>query len=212
MPRESIAGETCRIYVASLSDYNAGRLHGRWIDATLGEEHIQEEVSAMLRESCYPNVFVPCPDCEEVDHSPDPECMTCGGTSSVPSAEEWAIHDTEGFCGIKLSEWESFANVAALADAIEEHGEAFAKWFDNMNGDMDSIDTVRFQEAFKGRFDSLEDYAQSFLEDTGALSEVPEHLAYYFDYAAYARDLERGGDVWTAQASEGGVYVFDNNV
>ena len=27
-----------RIYVASLSDYNAGRLHGEWIDADQGAE------------------------------------------------------------------------------------------------------------------------------------------------------------------------------
>ena len=38
---------TCRIYVASLSDYNAGILHGRWIDVT-DEDTIREEIAAML--------------------------------------------------------------------------------------------------------------------------------------------------------------------
>ena len=71
-----------RVYVASLADYNAGRLHGRWIDATLGAEHIQAETAAMLQES------------------------------REPFAEEWAIHDYEGFDGWKLYEWESFDTVA----------------------------------------------------------------------------------------------------
>ena len=40
-----------RIYVASLSDYNAGRLLGRWIDADLEAEANNAEISAMLAES-----------------------------------------------------------------------------------------------------------------------------------------------------------------
>ena len=35
--------------------------------------------------------------------------------------------------------------------------------------------------------------AQEYLEDTGALDEVPEHLRYYFDFDAYARDMEYEG-------------------
>jgi antirestriction protein len=40
-----------QIYVACLRAYNNGILHGRWINATLGEDHIKEEVEAMLKES-----------------------------------------------------------------------------------------------------------------------------------------------------------------
>ena len=39
---------TPRIYVASLSDYNAGRLHGVWINAANGAEEINEKVVEML--------------------------------------------------------------------------------------------------------------------------------------------------------------------
>ena len=38
---------TPRIYVASLSDYNAGHLHGRWIDADQDPDAIREEIAAM---------------------------------------------------------------------------------------------------------------------------------------------------------------------
>ena len=37
-----------RIYVASLSDYNAGVLHGVWLDATQDEEELQAGITAML--------------------------------------------------------------------------------------------------------------------------------------------------------------------
>ena len=37
-----------RIYVACLAAYNNGHLHGRWIDATHGENHIHTQVKAML--------------------------------------------------------------------------------------------------------------------------------------------------------------------
>ena len=45
---------TPRIYVASLADYNAGRLHGRWIDADQPIEVIREEIAEMLTESKEP--------------------------------------------------------------------------------------------------------------------------------------------------------------
>jgi len=46
-----------RIYVACLTAYNNGCLHGRWIEATTPDE-IREEVRAMLAAS-------PLPDAEE---------------------------------------------------------------------------------------------------------------------------------------------------
>jgi len=88
--------DTPRIYVASLADYNAGRLHGAWIDATQDAEDIWEDVQAMLK------------------------------LSREPWAEEWAIHGTDNFNGIDIRESESFDTVSDLAQAIEEHGGAVA--------------------------------------------------------------------------------------
>jgi hypothetical protein len=45
---------TPRIYVASLSDYNAGRLLGRWIDADQPAEAIHEQIAQLLAESNQP--------------------------------------------------------------------------------------------------------------------------------------------------------------
>src|SRR5688572_9380760 len=65
-----------RIYVADLAAYNAGHLHGVWIDATQDVEDIQAQIDAMLK------------------------------SSPVADAEEYAIHDYEGFDGYNLGEYE----------------------------------------------------------------------------------------------------------
>jgi antirestriction protein len=216
-----------RIYVASLSDYNAGRLHGVWIDCEgkSGDE-IQEEVSAMLRGSHYPNVEVICPDCravsagalaEGLDVKPGSvwqtnywadgkgqyiQCPTCRGSGTVPSAEEWAIHDHEGF-GSMLDESTSFDRVAELAELIEQHGEAFIAYAENMGAEYATADG--FQEAYQGEYDTLADWAEDFMEQTGGLSEMPENLRHYFDFESYGRDAQLGGDIYKI-----GRYVFWN--
>lgn len=172
-----------RIYVASLSDYNAGYLHGEWIDATQDAEDIQNDVGAML------------------------EASPTAKAEGLP-AKEWAIHDYDGFHGINLSEWESFQTVSALAQLLEKHGSAFAAWWAN-DSSHDLYDAEdAFTEQYQGEWDSLEDYAREWLEDTGAFSEMTELAERYFNLEVYARDLQYSGDVWTADAGGGSIYVF----
>lgn len=100
---------TPRIYVASLSDYNAGRLHGRWIDADQSADDIQAEIGAMLAES------------------------------REPIAEEWAIHDYDNFGGLHLSEYESIEHVADLGAAIAANGPAFAAYAEHVGADQADV-------------------------------------------------------------------------
>ena len=65
------------------------------------------------------------------------------------------------------------------------------------------------RDAFAGRGRSLEDWVEEFLADTGELDAIPEKLRNYFDYAAYARDLQLGGDVFTVDY-DGETWVFWN--
>ncbi|ELW7001333.1 antirestriction protein ArdA [Escherichia coli] len=46
-----------------------------------------------------------------------------------------------------------------------------------------------FRDAWWGEADSEEAFAVEFVSDTGLLADVPETVALYFDYEAYARDL-----------------------
>lgn len=168
-----------RVYVACLAAYNNGKLHGAWIDAAQDVDAIQEEVKAMLAKS--------------------PE----------PRAEEWAIHDHEGFEGYKVSEWESFETLSELATAIEEHGSIVADLMGHLGLKEVSEAVEYLQDNYQGTFRTLEDWAENYMEDTGLLQEVPESMRPYIDVEKWARDAELGGDVFTIEGGEG-IHVFNN--
>ncbi len=172
-----------RIYVASLSDYNDGYLHGTWINAAQEPEDIHAAIQDML------------------------------ARSPTPGAEEYAIHDYENFGPLRLDEYESIETVALLARGIAEHGVAYAHWAAVVE-DSSPEALGRFEDAYRGHFDSLVDYAAQLFDDFGYndLIEtiVPEHLRSYvrIDIEAFARDLEASGSITTSEG-DGGVYVFD---
>lgn len=202
-----------RIYVASLSDYNNGVLHGAWIDAEQDAEDIAAEVAEMLRGSKYPNVTAHCPVCAEGEvvtyHNQDTGdtrvavCPTCNGSAHVPSAEEWAIHDFDDFGGIAIGESESFETVAAIATGLAEHGPAWAAYVDYQGG-LEWADD--FGDDYQGEWDSEQAYAENLLDDIGELKD--DSLASrYFDYEAFTRDLFMS-DYHSVRADGGNVYVF----
>lgn len=174
-----------KIYVASLSDYNAGRLHGEWIDADQSEEEVFEAIAAML------------------------------ARSSEAGAEEFAIHDFEGFGGMRIGEYEPIDRVVRLAAGLAEHGTAFGRWaqrcLDEVAPAEFESELSRFEEAFLGQWESEEAFAASVLEDQGVEelldAVVPTGLRPYVtvDVASFARDLST--DLWTAQDSAG-IWVF----
>jgi antirestriction protein len=63
------------------------------------------------------------------------------------------------------------------------------------------------QDSYQGTFDSEEDWAERYLEDTGLLKEVPESLRGYIDYEKYARDAGYNGT--SLVRHEGKVWVFN---
>lgn len=168
-----------RIYVACLASYNSGMLHGEWIDIdeTTTEDDIQDAINAILRSSPCPNV--------EVEH-PD-------GSGKVPSAEEWAVHDYEGPKGWAQGECPDIEALLESARLYHQHGLAWFAYVDLVGKDF--ADESDFEESYQGEYDSEEDYAENFLEETGGLKDMPESLRSYFDYKKYARDLKLGGDM-----------------
>ena len=162
-----------RIYVACLAAYNNGHLHGEWIEVT-DEASIWEAVQAMLFAS-----------------------------SIEEDAEEWAIHDYEGFEGAEVGEYYSFANVVKLADYIREQGELGAQVLNYYGGNIEDA-KARFEE-YAGEYDSLETYAEELTEQTG--ETIPPRLAPYIDYKAMAHDYEQSGDFLTFEVG-GSVHIF----
>jgi len=170
-----------RIYVASLSDYNAGRLHGAWIDADQEVDDLHAAVATML------------------------------ATSPEPGAEEWAIHDFEAFGPVDLSEYESLERVSLLANGIREHGLAFGAWGALVGTEPAALELFgeAYRGHWESLTAYAEELLDD-LGATEALEALPDWLQPYLelDVGRFARDLELGGDVRTVQG-DGGVWVFD---
>jgi antirestriction protein len=133
-------------------------------------------------------------------------------TSPEAGAEEWAIHDYENFGSIELSEWTGVELVSTLAKLFDEHGDAFAVWYETQDGknfDTDELEE-KFSEQYQGSYNSEVDFAEQLLEDCGQLAELPEWAKNYFDFESYARDLRLSGDYSFTEAF-GQTYVFNNH-
>ena len=170
-----------KIYVASLTDYNNGRLHGAWIDAGQPPSDIHQRIQEMLARSRY------------------------------HGAEEWAIHDYEGFGPVRLSEYQSIEHVALIGQGIREHGPAFAAWAAHLDESEweDRLDD--FEDCYLGCFASLEELGTEMADESSVealLDEhLPEHVRPYVhvDYEAYGRDL--AGPLEQVRGDEG-IYLF----
>ncbi len=187
--------ETMRIYVACLASYNNGRHHGTWFD--LDDYVDAEDLSKAVKEqvlitSPYPNVMVECIACGGDGINPnesDSICKTCHGTGEVPSAEEWAIHDHEGFPEGSVGEYTSFGKLYEIRERIEEAEEEFGddgqeilEAFEYCFGTDDTpIRTIR--DAYRGKYGSGEEFMQEFAIETGQISEDSP----FFNYIDWER-------------------------
>jgi antirestriction protein len=161
-----------KIYVACLAAYNNGILHGRWIDATLGEDHLWDGIKAML------------------------------AASPMPDAEEFALHDHEGFEGAPLSEYESIQSVADLAAFIDEYGAIAGKLMEHFADLEEAKDAMR--DHYAGVYSSVADFAQELTEET---TKIPDSLQYYIDWERMARDLEIN-DILALKTGYEEVHIF----
>ncbi|MGS2723967.1 antirestriction protein ArdA [Porticoccus sp. GXU_MW_L64] len=162
-----------KIYVADLAAYNNGCLHGCWIDATLELDEIQDQINTML------------------------------ASSPEEGAEEYAIHDYEGFGSYRLSEYEGVDSAHEVACFIEEHDELGAE----LLAYYSDIEEARkaIEESYCGCHTSVADYAQELTEQTG---DIPSHLEMYIDYERMGRDMELSGDIFTIEAGYQEVHIF----
>ena len=54
---------------------------------------------------------------------------------------------------------------------------------------------LSYLDRYRGEFNSDADYAYDELNESGAFAELPDFVSRYFDYEAYGRDLDMGGDI-----------------
>ncbi len=163
-----------RIYVACLASYNNGHLHGAWIDAARDVWELWDDVQTML------------------------------AASPVPDAEEYAIHDYEGFAGARISEHQGLDGVVQIAAFIAEHGRVGGQLLNYLGGDLDEAREA-MADQYLGCHPSLADHVQEVMEET---APIPEALRFYIDWQAMARDAECSGDLFTICTACDEVHVF----
>jgi antirestriction protein len=191
-------GDELEVWIGCLAAYNAGRLHGEWVDAT-DLDTLAEAQKRVLR------------------------------TSPVPYAEEPYIGDYNAFgsaCVSLLGEYPQLDDVVKIANALEEHGDAFRAWVELSDStDVDEL-VERFPEVYRGEWESRREFAQQTVDDIG-WGNVPaqpltiegtgrypaptvnvfEELASYLDWDAIARELFMGS--YSAVEVDYKTYVFE---
>ena len=188
-PEAAEPGLHPRIWVGSLLDYNAGILHGDWIDATQTVDAIREQVASILAAS--------------------PTTAETG-----EPAEEWGIFDHDDFGSYKVQEYEGLEDVARIARGIRDHGPAFAAWADLHDGAPDMLD--EFEEAYLGEYNSPEAWAESVMDDLGIQERLEQELhgdmARYvrIDTGAWVQDVWMSGDIAIVHKPGGGVWIFQS--
>lgn len=108
-------------------------------------------------------------------------CIKCG-------ADEFYVLDHENFGGVlsgECSPVEAY-NAAMLLESVEDYErEQWEAWLSNgMPADIDAM-----RECYIGEFSNNEELGEYFADECGLLSDMPEGLHRYFDYAAYGRDI-----------------------
>lgn len=186
--------EGFRVWVSTFGLYNAGALLGYWVDASEAPETVEEFRAGLdARGIDYARyVEQPWNEMGEELHCFDTENAPIDGEMSPSTARE-------------------FAAVLDAADIPEDEMPAFLTvWAGEHGSTVDELETLAGQwaELFGGYWDSAEDYAAEYVEDTGMLNEVPESLRCYFDMEAFARDLQLGGDISFDRTDAGAGFVI----
>jgi hypothetical protein len=173
--------EEMRAWVGCLACYNGGRLVGRWVPGTEAGEITPDDLH---------------------DGPTDHEELWCFDLDAYPSgAEEMSPADAQAMA----------ERHEELREEMGDDLDAFAAYLDNEHKTLteaDDDDLDEFRDAFRGEWDSLAAYA----EWTAAeCDEIPSRWPFYcIDWERAGEEMRRGGDVWTANAGGGCVWVFSD--
>lgn len=226
-----------RIYVACLASYNAGILHGRWIDASSDPDAMQGEIDAMLCASPCPNVTVPDyeagardagwsrndhnglfvgpigSDTRLADYDGWQDLCEAQGLApkAVPSAEEWAVHDYDGVPS-DLGEYPGLDKIAAFVALCEEFdhidSDDIAAIAGNWCGDLDQARTA-LRDDFCGIYPAFRDYADEVADEIiGLKTAGGEASQFLINYFDYEAHARDLAFSMTAIDLSAGVAVF----
>lgn len=179
-PREALHP---KIWIGSLADYNAGRLHGDWVDAAVDDDELVDAAQRIL------------------------------ATSQDPGAEEWGIFDHEGFGAFRINEYDDLGTVAAVARGIAEHGSAFAAWAELHDADSGMLESFAdaFLGEFESREAFVDSILDDLDIERTLMKGLPGWIVPYIkvDRRGIAHDLQISGDVHIEDGPGGVIWVFE---
>lgn len=173
-----------RVWIGALGAYNQGDLHGVWVRADKGVEHLQRHVDAIV------------------------------ATSPAEGDEEYYIADTDNFKGLDIHEYASIPAVAELGRLVSEHGEPFVHYAQHVGyDDVDGLEQA-FEDAYRGEYPSRAAYVDEVLTETEAydfLQAVPEWLRDHvsIDLDGVGDLWESDGLVVVDSNNRSVVYIYD---
>lgn len=180
-PEREPTAERPRVWIVSLADYNAGRLHGAWVDVAVEDDELVTAAERII------------------------------ATSPDPSAEEWAIFDYDNFFSYRVGEYEDLRQVAAIARGIAEDGEAFAAYAQHSGAHGEELETgyveafVGYWESKDAFLDELlDDYGIDDALAVGMPGWLLSHIS--IEREGLLRDLLN--DFHVEDVSDGGIYLF----
>ena len=171
-----------KIYLTNLGLYNSGELLGEWVELPITEEALAE-------------VF----DRIKICHDDISYCDECGNPY-----EEYFITDYEtDIDDLKVHEYSNLDELNELAETLEDLDEWDKEVVEAMISEGYSLeDALERKDDCMVYYDceDMTDVAEQYIEETGLLHDVPDHLRSYFDFEAYGRDMSYEGQ-----------FVFTNN-
>jgi len=154
------------IYIADLSAYNSGFLHGTWFDV-LGGGDLTETIEKLKKNS-------PVVDCEEFlihDYS----------TNINGLVEHYG----------EASPFHFVKEIEEIMETIEkEKLKAFFVWKFHTSGSIENIHN--FHESYSGVWESFSEFSENCADEMMACIDGNEIMKSYFNYEKYERELEYG--------------------
>lgn len=167
-----------RIFLTNLGKYNEGKLIGEWIELPCTDEELEEVL-------------------EKIGISDEPD-------ENGNYYEEWFISDYEtDIPKLTVREYDNLDELNELVETLEDLDDHDREIIEALISEGYTIN-----EAIDKKYDcriyyncnDMEDVAIEYVEETGLLDNIPEHLRDYFDYEAYGRDMDYEG-----------TFIFTNN-
>lgn len=139
-----------------------------------------------------------------IDATLDPEDILAEIQDMLEQGEEWAIHDTDDL-GVEIREHTDLNTVSMLGNLVFDLGDPFVALYNYDPWLADDYDNWKqlVEDGYLGRYDSMREYAEQYVDELGLFDN--DILSTYFNYDAFARDLEHNYVVTDANP---GVHIF----